>query len=396
MRILHVTREHLADRRYGLGRSLMPVVEAFRDRGIESRYLCQHDLPVRWLSWRTLWLDRLATLPGVCHHLGRRLMLGAWMERLQMGWLAAQLARQEGYSHVHLHDPWLATGFRAGLRYFRPQGVRWGVTEHGFGSYSRATHDDGLYQGARAQHLFRRIESATLAAADWVVAPTRLALDALVRDLCLPTTPEHWKVIPHARPTIARMSRDEARLQLGWPADCQMVLGVGRLVPLKRFDLLLDACISLARTFPNLHLQLLGDGDHARLRQRALAAGFGERLHIDSTESIAPYLRAADIYVSTSSTESFGLANLEALAAGLPAICTAVGGVPEVVGDGGCLIPVEYEPLCSTLRRLLDSPDLRKSLSERGLMRANRWLDLSGVVDAYLAVYQSQPTFARH
>lgn len=386
--LLMVTREHLQDRRYGLGRSLLPVVDELGRRDWTVRYLCQHDLPAPRQAIRQRWLQRLGRLPGIYQQSHRQQLLGAWAERLDMGWLAAQIARQEGFSHVHLHDPWIAVGFRWGAKLLRLKSVRWGVTEHGFGSYSRATHDDGLVQGPRVQRLLRRIEAATLAAADWVVAPTRLSLEQLARDLALPTLPAHWRVIPHAIQTIPQLDKATARAALGWPMDGMYILGVGRLVPLKRFDLLMSAFTALAGRYPRLQLFLLGDGDRHRLQQQADAAGLGNRLGFAVTDDVTPYLRAADVYVSTSATESFGLANLEALAAGLPAICTAVGGVPEVVGDGAWLIPGNPAVLERVLNSLLGDADARQMLGARGLHQAACWPNLATITDAYAALYQ--------
>ena len=95
-----------------------------------------------------------------------------------------------------------------------------------------------------------------------------------------------------------------------------------------------------------VELVLLGEGDRQALVQMAESAGFGDRLHFFVTDHPAPFFRASDLYVSMSASESFGLANLEALAAGLPAVCTAVGGVPEVVGNGAWLIPNDPSGNC--------------------------------------------------
>lgn len=388
MRILHVTRELQGDRRYGLGKSLQPVIDAMVAQGHTVRYLCQEDLTPAELQQRARWQGRLQKLPGVQGRPYREMMIGAWAERLQMGLLAARLAATENWSHVHLHDPWIACGFRLGCRRHRLNAVRWGVTEHGFGSYSRATHDDGLLQGPGMQRLLRRIEASTLAAADWVVAPTALALAALARDLAQPEIPAHWQVVPHARPAFPPVERSAMRRQLGWDEQRQVVIAVGRIVPLKHFDAILRCCAALAGEFPQLHLQILGDGPQEALLAQARTLGFADRLSVAVTDRIGDYLQAADLYVSMSSTESFGLANLEALHAGLPAICSAVGGVPEVVGDGGWLIPRDEDCLLRSLRQLLATPADRAAWQDRARARTAAWPDHQEICDAYLAIYR--------
>ena len=385
--VLMVTRELSGDRRYGLGRSLMPVVQALQGRGWQVRYLCQDDLPESAKVGRAHWLTRLGRLPGLSGIANRQLMLGALAERLQMGWFAAQTARKEGFTSVYLHDPWLACGFWLGMKTLRLRGVRWGIAEHGFGCYSRATHEDGLTQGPRAQRCLRRTEASVLSWADWVTAPTQLSLDQLARDLALPSNPGHWHAIAHAAPQMALPGREQARRALGWEEDDFYVLGVGRLAPLKRFDVLVNAWAALARCHPTLHLQILGGGDSQQFRQAADAAGLGNRIHFAVVEDVKPYLAAADVYVSTSATESFGLANLEALVAGLACICTAVGGVPEVMGQGAWLIPVEQHALEIALGELIDQPGQRKAWSTRAAAQARQAAGIEKVTDCYAELF---------
>lgn len=389
--LLMVTREQGADYRYGLGRSVAPVVAELRRRGLRVRCLSQADLSTARLGKRELWLRRLLTIPGLDSRPDLIRLATAWAERLDVGLFAAELAKQEAYTHVHLHDPWIAVGFWVGCLFRGCKGVKWGVTEHGFGCYSRATLEDGLIQGPRTQRWMRRIEAWILRESNWVVAPTHLALRRVMIDLGVPALPSHWSIIPHARPSLSLPpSRAVARKQLGWESGALYVLGVGRLVPLKGFDALLDACVALADVCPELRLCLLGDGDPGALIQRSDRAGFGRRLQVLAVDDVAPYLAAADVYVSLSTTESFGLANLEAVTAGLPAICTSVGGVPEVLGEGACLIDAERGGISGVLRTFLESAATRERWSEKARSWSRRWPDITEVGDAYMALYQIQ------
>lgn len=386
--VLMVTREMSGDRRYGLGRSLMPVVEALESQGWRVRYLCQEDLPVSAQPNRQRWLTRLSRLPWIGKVRHRQQLLSALAERLQMGWFSAETARNDGFTAVHLHDPWLGLGFWLGTKALRLRHVRWGITEHGFGCYSRATHEDGLTQGPLLQRWLRRLEAVTLGAAHWVTAPTQLALDQLARDLALPFNPRHWRVIPHAAPNVALKDQTLARVQLGWDLNAFHVIGVGRLVPLKRFDILVGACASLAPRYPGLHLHLLGDGDRSSFQQQADAAGFGARIHFSVVDDVQTYLAAADVYASTSVTESFGMANLEALLARLPCVCTAVGGVPEVMGRGAWLIPVNQLVLAGAIEELICKPEQRQALSSRAVVQAELAPKLSSVTEQYVQLYR--------
>jgi glycosyltransferase involved in cell wall biosynthesis len=387
--VLMVTRELGNDRRYGLGRSLEPVVDGLRKQGWQVRYVTQEDMSPSDRTRRDRLNARIAGWWGLAGRPHRQHMLYAWSERLWMGWWAAALCRREGWRRVHLHDPWLALGFLLGAWRQGLRGVRWGLTEHGFGSYSVATHVDGLPQGAQAQRLFRRIENGVLQRADWVVTPTRLAAQQLARDLCLPDVPPHWQTIAHPRPSADALphSREQARRQLGWPADALVVLGVGRLVPLKRFDLTLAAFIAVARHVPALCLCLLGEGDRSELMRVAHAAGLADRVWMTHTDHMAPYYRAADVYVSTSSTESFGMANLEALSHGLPCVVTAVGGVPEVVGAGALLVPCELQAVQDALLRVCTDPQERQAWARAAVDAAQHCPNRDTIVQAYAQLY---------
>jgi glycosyltransferase involved in cell wall biosynthesis len=395
MRVLMVTRELGNDRRYGLGKSLTPVVAALCAIGVNTEYVCQDDLPANWQAWRRRWIQRISSWPGFRSRADRRDQLSAWSERLWMGFWAARTAQARSFSHVHLHDPWIGLGFRLAAWYLGLRSVHWGVTEHGFGSYSFATHVDGLRQGRRAALFFRRLENQTLAAANWVMCPTVSASEQLARDLALPEVPSHWHVITHARPAESAMSLHEARTLLDWKPEALYVVAVGRLAPLKNMDWIVQACGALKNQFSDLHLCILGEGDHGHFQRLASEAGLGEHLILQATDDVLPFLKAADVYVSASSTESFGLANFEAMCAGLPCLCTAVGGVPDVMSDGAWLAACEKDGLTRSLAALLQDASLRRMWRLRALDRARMCPDASSIAQLYVQVYSafSSPKF---
>jgi glycosyltransferase involved in cell wall biosynthesis len=390
MRVLMVTRETAQDRRSGLGRSLEPLLAPMREAGVDVRYFCQEDLAAADIERRGAHVARLAGWPGLRGHPTRVNLLRAWAERLHAGWAAARVAVAQGYTHVHAHDPWIACGAALGLRARGAGRIRWGFTEHGFGSYSRATHEDGLTQGPRGMRWMQRIERAIAARADWVIAPTQAALAQLARDLGVRSQPAHWQHIPHPRPPLApadAAQRAAAREQLGFAAGERVVLAVGRLAPLKCFDRIVQACA--AQGDASLRLLVLGAGDASGLHALAAQLGFGAQLRVEATLHVAPYYHAADVYLSASSTESFGMANLEALCCGVPAICSAVGGVPEVMGDGAWLVPGDTASLERALRAMLQDESLRAGWAQRGLARAAGWPRAEEIAKRYVALYQA-------
>lgn len=388
MKILMVTRETRADRRYGLGRSLAPLIDEFRRRGIVVDYVCQDDLGVRAVVWQRK-LHRLlsALLSRFNADTDFPILIHVILERWNMGRIAAKVAARHGHSHVHCHDPVIAAGFRFFSRFHPGLNARWGVTEHGFGCYTDAIHADGVRMGARVIGWMRRWESRTLLAASWVVAPTRSAMEQVALGLDIASIPETWRHIYHARPMLSRYSREEARRRLGWQDDVWYVLGIGRIAPVKQFPLLIEACTRLKQQ-TDIQLVILGEGEYGSLKALGKQQGLARDILFAVTDDVGLYLYAADLYVSTSASESFGLANLEAMAAGLGVLCTAVGGVPEVVGDGAQLVKPEPAALAEAMQRLLDNRTLRRSIAQKGLERAQAWPDIEEIANHYEKIYQ--------
>ena len=384
MRILQVTREVLADRRYGLGKSLHPIVGELTLLGHATRYLTRDDLgapQIARFNFLVKMIDSSVFSPSF------KGVLRALLERIQMGYFSMSIADRDGYSHVHAHDPWIGLGVLFGAWRHKSSEIRWGITQHGHGSYARATLEEGLAQSEFVHRALIRLERWILKQASWVALPTRLSADALVRDLSMVGIPQHWHVVTHSLPFVVDGPAVLSRTQLGWGEDDFVVLAVGRLVPVKRFDLLVNVCASLAKTYPNIRLQILGEGDKAALFRIAEILGFSERLSIASTDDVYDYYLSADMYVSTSCSESFGLANLEALCAGLPSLLSSVGGVPEVAGTGGWLINCNHESLSSAISSLIDSAQLRSFWRKQATDRVASWPSRKDIASQYVSIY---------
>jgi glycosyltransferase involved in cell wall biosynthesis len=102
-----------------------------------------------------------------------------------------------------------------------------------------------------------------------------------------------------------------------------------------------------------------------------------------------PLLAEADIVAIPSRWEGFGLVAVEAMAAGVPVVASAVGGLVDVVGDAGILVPPEDpQALGAALQRLHEDAALRARLASRGRARARRW-DIRETACAYEALYRS-------
>jgi L-malate glycosyltransferase len=122
-----------------------------------------------------------------------------------------------------------------------------------------------------------------------------------------------------------------------------------------------------------LRLRLVGDGPQ-RGELQALATELGVADRVDFVGAVphaqvAAELRRLDVFVAASRQESFGVAVLEASAAGLPVVATRVGGLPEVVDSGvtGLLVPPEDVPaLAGAIELLLDDAALRQRMGQAG------------------------------
>ena len=393
MKILMVTRETQAEKRYGLGRSLMPLIEELRRRDITVDYICQSDLGPRASRWQHHLYRLLAALPGSSKSATDfPTLFHVLIERLNMGRVAAKLAAKQKFTHVHCHDPIIAAGFRFfALLYPKHHASCWGVTEHGFGCYMNAMQDDGMKISPNVMRLLRNWEARTLRAASWVTAPTFSGITQIAKDLGVSPIPENWQVVTHARPRLNHYQKQDARTQLGWNAECIYIIGVGRIAAVKQFPLLIEACAKL-KANKQLKLVILGEGDYGHLQKEAQQFAFADKLQFATTEDIGLYLCAANIYVSTSASESFGMANFEALTAGTAAICTAVGGVPDVVGNGAILVPPCAKEITHAIQHMLDNKKHRNATAQNGLERAKLWPDIIQITDSYEAIYRQATT----
>lgn len=389
MKLLIVTRETHADKRYGLGKSLAPLVVALQRRGLVCGYLCRDELGERARRWQLRLQNGLARLAPLFPGSDFSMVAQGVLERLNMGRLAARVAVRDGYTHVHCQDPLIAVGYRWAVRWSltacRPA---WGVFEHGFGSYIQAFPDEGIRMGATVTRLLRRLERKTLMVANWVLTPTASGRTQLVRDLALSVPPPHFQVVPHALAGLHPQTREEARATMGWDRNGLYILAVGRLVGLKRFERLIAAFALLPS---HARLVILGEGNTHPLHRAARQHGVSERLTITAIDEIASYYFAADIYVSTSATESFGLANLEAMEAGLPMVCTAVGAVPEVVGEAAWLLGgYNCEGLEGALQRLAGDSSERRQWAARAVRRSACWPQLDAIVDGLMGAFRGE------
>ncbi|MGH8773778.1 MAG: glycosyltransferase family 4 protein [Jiangellaceae bacterium] len=197
------------------------------------------------------------------------------------------------------------------------------------------------------------------------------------------------RLAPVAAPVLApaARSRAEVRSELD-VADRPLVVAVGRLAPQKDYDTLLGAAAAWADRSPRPLVVVAGDGsEHDRLQRVVDARGLAVRL-LGRRGDVADLLAAADVYVLTSRWEARALVVQEAMRAGVPVVATAVGGIPELVGDAAVLVPAgDAGAVAAAVVGLLDDHDVRRDLNRRGRERAQSWPDEGDTAGQAAAVY---------
>jgi glycosyltransferase involved in cell wall biosynthesis len=182
--------------------------------------------------------------------------------------------------------------------------------------------------------------------------------------------------------------RDEVRAELGATRGAVLFLALGRLVPRKGIDVLLEA---LARTSETL-LAVAGEGpERAALEARAVELEVAERVQfLGRVAEIGDLLSACDAVCMPSRAEGLGVAALEAMAAERPVVASRVGGLADAVRDGetGLLVPpADAEALAAALARLSADGELRRRLGAAGPARVAEGHLPEQMVRAYEALY---------
>jgi glycosyltransferase involved in cell wall biosynthesis len=177
------------------------------------------------------------------------------------------------------------------------------------------------------------------------------------------------------------------------PTDVLFVCVAGLRVQ-KNPALLLEAFHRGAASDSRAHLLFVGEGGgslESELERQICALGLQERVQLLGLRSDIPeILNAADVFVLSSDYEGNPLSVMEAMAAGKPTICTAVGGVPELV-EGGCGLlvpPRDAQALSKAMSYMLESPQVRQSMGEASARRAVERFDLRVMTEAYEELYK--------
>lgn len=160
--------------------------------------------------------------------------------------------------------------------------------------------------------------------------------------------------------------KKKLRQELNLPVDVLIVLFVGRIIPEKRPEHLINIWQEIHTAYPKSLLIMVGDGSEADRLKAIKTEGV---FFTGTQEDVRPYLQAADIFVLPSAREGLSNALLEAQACGLPVISTSIGAAPEMIENNksGFLVGVDnIVELKTTIMQLLGNATLRSKLAIAG------------------------------
>lgn len=254
--------------------------------------------------------------------------------------------------------------------------------------YTLVAHGADMLEFAR-HPVAGKLTAAILRRANRIVANSRFTASEVVR---LGADPGRVRVL---HPVVdARRFRAEGeaagiRTRYGL-AGRTVLLTVGRLVPRKGHDTVIEALPAVLREIPEAHYLVVGDGPaRESLERRASSLGIEDRVTLAGyvpDDDLPGYYAAADLFVMVSrerpamgDVEGFGIVYLEASAAGRAVVAARTGGVPDAVEDGvsGLLVdPEDANGLAKALVRLLRDGDLRNRLARAGRDRVRERFSL--------------------
>jgi glycosyltransferase involved in cell wall biosynthesis len=220
------------------------------------------------------------------------------------------------------------------------------------------------YFGTAVTAGYRAVERGLARFSDRLVGVSQATVDDLVRLGIAPR--ERFTVIPLGL-DLDRFLSLEPRAEAG-EGDA-VALYAGRLVPIKRVDVLLRALARARAGGARLSLAVLGDGElRPDLERLAASLGIaGAVTFLGYREDVVPHLAEADMAVLSSANEGTPVALIEAAAAGRPLVGTRVGGVGDVVagGAGRLVEDGDEEALAAALAELAGDRALRLSMGAR-------------------------------
>lgn len=242
-----------------------------------------------------------------------------------------------------------------------------------------------------------RLESLGFRVADRILAPSGFVKDILTAEYHVPPTKVH---VIHNGVDYDAFSPEHA--ERSPESNSATLLTVGRLTEQKGLDHLLRIFRLVYRRLPDCRLLIAGDGpyrsDLMTLCREAGLAGATTMLGYVPHAELPGLYQMADVFVTTSVFEPFGMTTLEAMACATPVVASSLGGAREFVRDGldGFLRPPQDHPqFASAILRLLRDKSLRRAMGARARRQAEAfgWRQMTNrVLSAYRDAVSGLPS----
>ena len=191
----------------------------------------------------------------------------------------------------------------------------------------------------------------------------------------------------------------ELRHKLGIPLEDKIIIFTGRLVSYKGLPLLLSVWQEIQSKHNNVTLLLVGSGGLDIHNCEEQLKEFVEKNGLQSSveftgdvKNVHEYLQASDIFVFPTENEAFGISLIEAMACGLPAISTCVGGVKDILQNqqnGIVVNPGDFKQLYDSLDKLISDTFLSVKLGKAGLKTAKEKYSTDIVIRRYIKLFEN-------
>ncbi|HEX9269221.1 MAG TPA: glycosyltransferase family 4 protein [Candidatus Limnocylindria bacterium] len=202
--------------------------------------------------------------------------------------------------------------------------------------------------------------------------------------------------VPASKVRVISCGVDTARFRPnGAAAAPPWILCVARLAPVKNHGVLLEACAALRARGVEFRCLLVGDGrargDVAAKRSRLGLESEVDLIGVATQRAVLSLWQRATVGTLASDSEGMPVSLMEAAACGVPAVGTAVGGVPELIDDGftGLLVaPGDADALAAALELILSDHALAARLGAAARHRAETRFSLAGQMDRLLSLWE--------
>ncbi|PWB53869.1 MAG: hypothetical protein C3F13_08150 [Anaerolineales bacterium] len=302
----------------------------------------------------------------------------------------SKAARQLLYSMdiCHIHHPFVSGSLA--MRYCVPRNIPIIFTNHTRYDLMAQAYlpilPDSIGDAALKAYL-----SPFYNACDLVIVPT-LSIKHVLEDHFGLVTPVD--IIPNGVDLTAYRQKilPVDRAQFGFSKEDVISIYVGRLSPEKNLTLLLRAFYGVAMTYKNVRLLLVGEGpDHENLAAQVRHMSLENKVHFTGLvdyRDIPRYLASADIFVTPSSAETFGLSTVEGMAAGLPVLGIDAPGSGDIIENGinGLVTSDDLAEFTAKLVMLSTSHEMRRTMGENAIKSSEKY-DIQTTTNATLQHY---------